>query len=407
MTVGVRAFKGQRLKQAREARGLFKNTLGDLIGVSGTAIARYEEGVDCPQQDKFDALARVLGFPHEFFLKPANYTAPDLVFWRSKASETKTARSMTEQRMIWLTEIFEFLESEVQFPELDIPKGLTPENFRDITPADVEAAAERLRAYWSLRDLPIPDMFLALENAGIPVVSFEVESDKQDGFCFWSRGPRRPFVGVNRLNISAARARYDAAHELGHVILHSNVTREEELDPANHKIIESQAHRFAGAFLFPRAAFRREIVRPSLDYFCSVKPRWGLSIAAMVNRAYHLGLIGEDERSGMFRNMARRKWRGPLQEPYDALMLMPLERPRMLRRAIEVILQEGYFGHRTILSQLALPAREVEQLTGLDGDYFSPRQTELNVAPRRGSLRALNIETGNVVDFPSRGARGR
>ena len=42
-----------------------------MVGVSGTAIANYEEGRDRPQHDKLCALANQLGFPYEFFLRPS------------------------------------------------------------------------------------------------------------------------------------------------------------------------------------------------------------------------------------------------------------------------------------------------------------------------------------------------
>ncbi|MCP3475905.1 hypothetical protein NLM33_37320 [Bradyrhizobium sp. CCGUVB1N3] len=44
-----------------------------------------------------------------------------------------------------------------------------------------------------------------------------------------------------------------------------------------NKQIEQQAHRFAGAFLFPREAFRFEVTRPTLDYFRALKKRRNLT----------------------------------------------------------------------------------------------------------------------------------
>ncbi|WP_375167543.1 ImmA/IrrE family metallo-endopeptidase [Bradyrhizobium sp. CCGUVB4N] len=53
--------------------------------------------------------------------------------------------------------------------------------------------------------------------------------------------------------------------------------------------MEQQAHRFAGPFLLPREAFRFEVTPPTLDYFCALKKRWGMSIATMIYRAFDLG----------------------------------------------------------------------------------------------------------------------
>src|SRR6266849_5766322 len=118
MTVGVQAFRGRRLREARLARGLYKNALADMVGIMGAALTRYEEGADKPQQDRLVALAKNLNFPIEFFFQPEWPEEPEVVYWRSRAAETKYAREMTAQRMLWLCEIFSFLEQDVNFPAL-------------------------------------------------------------------------------------------------------------------------------------------------------------------------------------------------------------------------------------------------------------------------------------------------
>ena len=189
-----------------------------MVGVTRQQISKYEEGKERPQEERLTLIAKQLAFPVEFFTRPTWPESLDLAFWRSRTTETKGAREMTEQRMYWLCELFAFLEREVNFPELDAPEVDLPKDFRLTTHDHIEAAAGSVRLCWGLRSGPIPDVTLALENAGIPVVNLEILSDKQDGFSFRSPSLERTFVGVNVHNVSAARARYDAAHELGHVL---------------------------------------------------------------------------------------------------------------------------------------------------------------------------------------------
>jgi Zn-dependent peptidase ImmA (M78 family)/transcriptional regulator with XRE-family HTH domain len=326
MTVGVRSFQGARLTEARLSLGLFKNALADMIGVTPMAITRYEQGLDHPQSDKLAAMSLQLNFSEEFFCKPVWPEELQIVHWRSRASETKSAREMTEQRMRWLQEIFAFLESEVEFPEYRLPDVQLPDDFRLIKGRDIEQAALQVREEWGLRDQPIPDMVLALENAGIPVVALDIPSDKQDGFFFPSRTLNRGFVGINIHEVSSSRARFDAAHELGHSILHKNITPEIAKNPTFHKILEEQAHRFAGAILFPQSSFLKEVGYVSLDYLSALKRKWGISVAAMIMRAGDLGLIGKEEKAMLYRSMTKRRWRGPLREPFDKEM--SLEHPR-------------------------------------------------------------------------------
>jgi Zn-dependent peptidase ImmA (M78 family)/transcriptional regulator with XRE-family HTH domain len=403
MTIGVQAFQGERLKEARLSRGMFKKTLGDLIGVSGTAITRYEEGEDKPQRDKLELLASHLGFSAEFFLRPAWGETLELIFWRSRAAESKQAREMTEQRMRWACETFSLLEQEVNFPVVALPEMSLPDDFRVITDEMVEAAAGKVRRHWNLHDFPIPDATLALENAGVPVINLDIPTDKQDGFCFWSPLLDRPFVGINTYCVSACRARYDVAHELGHLILHKRSTPQHERAPVSKRILERQAHRFAGAFLFPRSSFLREVGYPSLDYFCDLKRRWGISIGAMVFRAHNLGMIGDAEKTALYRGMSRRGWRGPLQEPFDRPTEMPQERPRMLRRGIETMLRENTFDRPMIKSALELPQKELEQIAGITDGLLSPSTVvEFTTPARKRALTAPDLESGNVLEFPER-----
>ena len=90
-----------------------------------------------------------------------------------------------------------------------------------------------------------------------------------------------------------------------------------------------------------------------------------MSIGSMIYRSWQLGLIDGDERTILYRNMTRRGWRGVRREPFDSLDESPLERPRMLRRAVEAVVESGVWGREAFKSQLSLPASEIEQLLGL------------------------------------------
>ncbi len=81
---------------------------------------------------------------------------------------------------------------------------------------------------------------------------------------------------------SAARSRFDAAHELAHLILHNSVTK---LGPPLHKLLEEQANRFAGAFLLPVDGFTNDIgALLTLNSLWVLKRKWRVSIAAMIHR---------------------------------------------------------------------------------------------------------------------------
>lgn len=52
---------GDRLKELRESRGLYKKDIGELLGVSITSVSGYENSTKKPQMDKLKILANFFG----------------------------------------------------------------------------------------------------------------------------------------------------------------------------------------------------------------------------------------------------------------------------------------------------------------------------------------------------------
>jgi Zn-dependent peptidase ImmA (M78 family) len=144
-----------------------------------------------------------------------------------------------------------------------------------------------------LGDGPIADVLLLMESKGIIVARADFDAEALDAFSCWV-GPQ-PFVFLSADRTSAARSRYDAAHELGHLILHQGVTSEQMEDPDTHDRVEREANRFAAAFLLPAPSFRYEVNSVRLNAFLALKKRWKVSIGAMVHRCLDIGLIGQPE----------------------------------------------------------------------------------------------------------------
>ena len=108
----------------------------------------------------------------------------------------------------------------------------------------------------------------------------------------------RDIVVLNPVKASSSRSRFDLAHECGHLVMHRGM---ETGTPER----EDQANRFAAAFLLPRAGFAREYGhRPRLSWghLRDLKKRWGVSLAALVRRAYDLRLIGAREYQRAYKN---------------------------------------------------------------------------------------------------------
>ena len=89
-------------------------------------------------------------------------------------------------------------------------------------------------------------------------------------------------------NYTIERKRFTALHELGHLLLSFS----KDLD---HKQIEKLCHCFAGAMLIPYETFVAELGEQrstiSLHELISIKETYGISIQAIMARAYGLGII--------------------------------------------------------------------------------------------------------------------
>ena len=81
---------------------------------------------------------------------------------------------------------------------------------------------------------------------------------------------------------TAERSRFDAAHELGHLVLHRHG------GPSGREA-EDQANQFAAEFLMPSADVMAVIPRISkLNQIVQAKTRWGVSVQALTYRLHRL-----------------------------------------------------------------------------------------------------------------------
>lgn len=366
MKTGTPGFSGARLREAREARGLTASSLADLVGLSGAAISQFESDTTTPQSSVASRFSDVLRVPPEFFLRPAIGAEEDTIFYRSMVSTSKPARRRAGRRLNWLTEIVEYLNQYVNIPETKIPSPPRHGTWRDLSNEDVESAAEFVRSEWGLGYGPISNVVMLLENNGVIAARHEMGDQKLDALSTWHLADGLPYVILGTDKNVAVRSRFDIAHELGHLVLHRHVDRNNIANKSDFKLLETQAHRFAGAFLAPATTFLGDIVSPQLDSFLAVKPKWKISVATMIHRCSDLKIITEDQTRRLWINYSRRKWRGF--EPMDERMIV--EEPQLLRRAFELLVDQGIKSRAAIMSELPFIQEDVELIANLPIGYL-------------------------------------
>jgi Zn-dependent peptidase ImmA (M78 family)/DNA-binding XRE family transcriptional regulator len=367
MRPGTPGFTADRLREAREVRGLSAIALAEMVGVSRQALSLYETGKTTPGPETLERIAQTLNLPLNFFVQPPRDRESGTIYYRSMSSATKTARTRAERRFEWLHDLVRYVSEFVELPVANFPDLRVSDDPLLLSDAEIVEAARDVREFWGLRTSPIANMVSLLENQGAILARDELGADTLEGMSEFVVDQGRPFILIGTDKGSPVRWRFDAAHELGHLVLHSNLDRSLLTKAEHFKQIEKQAHRFAGAFLLPIESFGEDLFGASLDGFQALKLKWKVSIATMIKQARLGNLISEETERRLWIGMSRRGWRKL--EPYDEVM--DVEEPRLLRRSFELLLEEGAQTPEDVLSALALPASDVETLTGLPRDFMS------------------------------------
>lgn len=252
-------------------------------------------------------------------------------------SRTRTNELAARAQVALLAEIVTALERQVRLPAVDLPSiesGTVPEE-----------AARLTREAWGLGDGPIANMVGLLERKGVIVSRLPAATDELDAFSWLGS---RPFIVLASNKEAADRARFDAAHELGHFLLHHDA---HPGDPEMERV----AHRFAAEFLAPAASIRQEL--PSrIDWpaLANLKLRWGVSIAMLVRRMRDLATISDATYRRAMMELSRRGWRKS--EPIE---LGAPEQPELVGRAMHLLERLRSFTINDLASDLEVPSEKL------------------------------------------------
>lgn len=389
-------FVGERVTEAREARGLTQAALAERLGRSGPSVSKWERGEQAPEPGMLDGLARELGVYPGYFMQTMPQHGTSAIFFRSLSNAATKARTRERARVRWLQHISLVLQRTLDFPPVDMPQLAKPGEYLTMREADLERIATELRAHWGLGDGPIPSMVLVAENAGIVVGAADTGSMAIDGQGTWSQVDGRPYILLARDKDTAFRRQVDVAHEIAHLTIHRGVTA--EILARDFELIEEQAKYLAGAILLPHRAFAGEVFSLSLDGFLAMKPRWCVSVGAMVMRAHHLGMLSAEAAQRLWKYRASRGWHR--REPLDHSSETPVEEPRLLRRSVEMLVDARVRRSRDLLeADICLGAEDVETIAALRPGYFSEGSAEVvALAPRLRETKGAEVGSA-VVPF--------
>lgn len=365
MRTGIQDFTGERLRLARQLRGLDQQDVAAIVGRDKATVSRWESGDQKPEPDSLVRLAVGLEISTAWFTKPVPKAGGNARF-RSLKSELRKFRERMNSLLLLEVELSHLLQEYVEFPAVALPT-MNVADPRDIQNRQIEDAAQNCRQSLGIPLGPVPNVIDALERHGVVVSRAKVGGEKLDGVSQWWTADDRPYVLLADDKLSECRSRFDAAHELGHLILHAH-TRADESDAEIYNLMETQANRFASAFLLPEESFAADLRMITLPELQELKVKWRTSIAAMLYRCRDLGFINDAYYRKLRTYFSSRGWNR--REPLDGELEM--ERPRLLSDAVRMSLDSGSTSAQALLTWLCVSAAEIEELANVAPGTLSP-----------------------------------
>lgn len=353
-------FISARLRTARTFRDLTLHELAEQVGAALATLSYVENGKQKPKNDLVEAFGNVLGFEPEFFFAADldEFTADECSFRRRATTPERVKKRVLAHGTLF-GEVVECLYQKLELPAFDVPEIVAPRL------ADIDATAERCRVIWGLAlDAPLASIGRLLEHHGVVLTQFAGDSEKIDAF---SRYGRVSVVVLNTAKQSSSRSMFDIAHELGHLVMHRQGVGSRERELA--------ADRFASAFLMPRMGFGRDFrAMPHVDWphLFELKRHWHVSAAAIIRRAWDLGLI--DAATYRRLNVTRSAKGYRRGEPFEP----KAETPELVRLAFASLNDSGESPF-AIAKQLHWKPETLAAVTGIEVD--SPVEPEADVVP--------------------------
>jgi Zn-dependent peptidase ImmA (M78 family) len=330
---------GARVRQARELRGLTQSDLAEKVKRDQSLIAHVENGLKEPSDELLGLIALKLDLPVSFFSKPQEVQLPGgSLLWRAHASITR--KEATEA--LRHAEIVFSLGVNLIRKVNPLAVQLTPRSERPAEAATLTRIALRIAPL-----TPIPRLIRTLEKAGVWVLPIP-KLEGRDAFSIWTEinGIDIPVMAVS-VGQPGDRLRYSIAHELGHLVLHKTLPMKSMSD------IEDEANGFAAEFLLPAHAITDELKAPvTLTSIARLKPKWGVSMQAIIRRAYDLNIISERQYRYLFQQLSAKGWR--IAEPLN--LKVQVEKPRLIAKLAEVA-----YPASTRVSKLAADSHLLEE----------------------------------------------
>jgi Zn-dependent peptidase ImmA (M78 family) len=307
------SFNSQMLILAREASGFTQRELADKIACNQGRVSKIEADEFVPHESDIQSFVRVLNRNREFFFQSGEAMPASVSFYRKTQSlPLRMLRRCNAEMNV------RRLGIEQQIGQLKLGTRQLP-FYPPEKNGGASIVAQKLRQEWNLNRGTVPQLTRLVEDAGCVVIDYSFPSTKLDGLCI--RAPQKAPIIFLHKDLPKSRRRLSLAHELGHLIMHTNP----------HERVEDEAWDFAGEFLMPSTEIQKQLERLTLDKLCRLKKEWGVSMQSILYRANKLGQISESYYRFLWMQIGKCGYR--MNEPFEDVI--PDETPTPLEERLK------------------------------------------------------------------------
>lgn len=362
-----------RLQVARLRRGLTKADLAHLIGVSPSTLSKWE--ANGPPTSRvaslLEDLVSTLDFPPAFFTaNEVDIPSLEHILFRAGSRATQRQKLVAISSGVNAKILLKWLRTHFNYPSPDIP---------DLTGVAPIEAARYVRSIWALGDSPIPNSVQLAKSKGIAVIGLPPAAFAVDAFSLWEDD--QPFIFLARRR-TPEETRFDLAHELGHLLLHSMSAPDTPTDR------EDEANKFASEFLIPADVIHANVrLHPSLDEILRLKTKLQVSAMTALMAVFNADKLSDRQFRQYLGILSSRGFR--TSEPGSDLQY---ERSRVFEF---VFSSEGGQSARSLADETHIPVQDLHFLTlnaaasvvpSLEPENSSVR---LSTSSRRPNLRIV------------------
>ncbi|MCL2467010.1 MAG: XRE family transcriptional regulator [Micrococcales bacterium] len=313
------ALNGERLADLRDLLGVSQTTVAATTGVNQALVSMVERGERTLGEGLAEALSRAFGVPVSFFHVRTELSDSAPVTFRKKAGASVRDEKRIVAKHREAARLFAESSARSGYQEARLPR---PGDYDD----DPAILAEAVRYEVGLADDdPVPNVVRLAERLGVGVItSLEPGTTATGDHVSISRphdADGRPLVALVA-SCPGDMARLSLAHEVGHLVLDRALVRPVRSTRAPE---ERRAYTFGSALLVHDSVMRKHVSENlTLHGYLPLKARYGISVAALIMRATHMGLISQSRARSLHIQRSSQGWtkHEPVEVATEAQLLL-------------------------------------------------------------------------------------